>query len=224
MDAPAQLAPLPPDIPMSPVASLHALLCSCLLLALGGCASHEFTFEADLPGDFQLTGDAQYSGADCDGSAGPTVTHRLFETPGHSERPHRVSFQVPLSTREGGCTRELSRIQIQLDGDSADLAGSPRAPDQAFATLEFRNRLPDASQRMPDRGVRIFDGRCRWLQPVPGDLLMKERTLQCQASDLTGNWLEGPPGGSLQRNELPGRIVRLAIGMAPDAPATAAGQ
>jgi len=203
---------------------LWRLLSVMATLGLSGCASEQFTFEADLPGDFQLTGDAQYSSASCGGSAGRTVTHRIFETPGHSERPHRVSFQVPLSTRESGCTRELSRIQIQLDGDFAALAGSPRAPDQAFATLELRNRLPDTAQRMPDRGARIFDGRCRWLQPVPGELLMKQRTLQCQASDLMGNWLEGPPGGSLQRNELPGRIVRLAIGMAPDVPATAAGE
>lgn len=203
---------------------LWRLLSVMATLGLSGCTSHEFTFEADLPGDFQFTGDAQYSGASCGGSTGRTVIHRLFETPGHSERPHRVSFQVPLSTHEGGCTRELSRIRIQLDGDSADLAGSLRAPDQAFATLEFHDRLADSARRMPDRGVRIFDGRCRWLQPVPGDLLMKQRTLQCQASDLMGSWLEGPPGGSLQRNELPGRIVRLAIGMAPDVPATAAGE
>ncbi|MCP1623337.1 hypothetical protein [Pseudomonas nitroreducens] len=189
-------------------------------LVLSGCASNEFTFEADLPGDFQLTGDAQYSGATCE----QPVTHRIFETPGHSERPQRVSFQVPLSTREGGCTRDLSRIEIQLDGDSADLAGTPTAPDQAFAILRFQDRLADAALRMPRKGVRIFDGQCRWLQPAPGELPMQQRTLQCQASDFMGNWLEGAPGGSLQRNELPGRIVRLAIGMAPDLPATATGQ
>ncbi|MGC4012414.1 MAG: hypothetical protein QM805_27680 [Pseudomonas sp.] len=210
--------------PRSLKRQLWQLLSVMAALGLTGCASDEFTFEADLPGDFQLTGDAQYSGANCGESAGQTIVHHLFETPGHSERPHRVSFQVPLSTHEGGCTRDLSRIQIRLDGDSADLAGSPRAPDQAFATLDFRNRLPDASQRMPDRGARIFDGRCRWLQPAPGELLTKERNLQCQASDLMGSWLEGLPGGSLQRDELPGRIVRLAIGMAPDVPATAAGE
>lgn len=210
--------------PRSPNRRLCQLLFVMAALGLAGCASEEFTFEADLPGDFKLTGDAQYSGANCGNSADQKLTHRLFETPGHSERPHRVSFQVPLSTHEGGCTRDLSRIQIRLDGDSTDLAGSPQSPDQAFATLEFRHRLPDASQRMPDRGTRIFDGRCRWLQPVPGEPLMKERTLQCRASDLLGNWLEGSPGGSLQRDELPGRIVRLAIGMAPDVPVTAAGE
>lgn len=209
---------------MSPVASLHSLLCSCLLFALVGCASNEFTLEADLPGNFKLTGDAQYSGANCAGAAGRTVTQRIFETPGHNERPRRVSFQVPLSTREGGCTRDLSRIQIQLDGSSADHTGSPTAPDLAFATLDFRERLADSTQRMPDKGVRIFDGQCRWRQPAPGDLLMKERTLQCHASDLMGNWFDSAPGGSLQRDELPGRIIRLAIGMAPDVPATAAGK
>lgn len=223
MDAPAQPAPLPPDIVMPFAPPLHILL-ACALIALGGCANNEFTLEADLPGDFKLTGDAQYSSADCSGSAGQTVTHRIFETPGHSERPKRVSFQVPLSTRDGGCTRDLSQIRIELDGETAEHPGGSSAPDLAFATLDFRDRLPDVAKRMPDRGVRIFDGRCRWVQPAPGELLIKGRTLQCHASDLMGNWFEGVPGGSLQRNELPGRIVRLAIGMAPDVPATAAGE
>lgn len=191
--------------------------------ALAGCASDEFTLEADLPGDFALAGDARYSlpdGSHCESPAGNHLTRRIFATDGHSERPYRVSYQVPLSIRADGCKRLLSQILIEMDGESATHPQDAVAPDISFAKLAIRNQLSIEGSAMPKRGVRIFDGRCRWLLP---DSPAGERQLDCRASDIDGNWLAGRPGGELQRDELPGRIVRLAIGVAPDVPAASAG-
>ncbi|MDG9855485.1 hypothetical protein [Pseudomonas nitroreducens] len=190
---------------------------------LGGCASDEFTLEADLPGDFQLRGDAQYlpsPGGTCSGATKQSVSHHLFNTPGHAARPQRVSFQVPLIARADGCTRQLSRIQIQLDGESASHPNDVVQPDQAFAILSFRDHLPAAAWEPPRQGAIIFDGQCRWLLPPAEAGSTIERRLQCSASDLQGRWFDATPGGTLRRSGLAGRTVRLAIGAAPDVPAT----
>ncbi|MFV3331781.1 hypothetical protein ACNFIA_12685 [Pseudomonas sp. NY15437] len=189
-------------------------------LALGGCASNEFTLEADLPGDFALAGDARYSlpaGSHC-GAAAESVTQRLFTTDGHAQRPHRVSYQVPLSLSSDGCRRELSHIRLAMDGESASHPLEAFAPDVSYANLAIRSQLAPGSAGMPKHGVRIFDGCCRWLLP---DSPSGERQLQCNASDINGQWFDAKPGGELQRDQLPGRIVRLAIGVAPDIPASA---
>lgn len=200
---------------------LWRLLPALAALTLGGCASDTFTFEADLPGDFSLVGDARYTAAEgshCDSPTGASLTQRLFATPGHSERPFRVSYQVPLSIRSDGCKRLLRHIRIEMDGESATHPEAVIAPDISFANLDIRNRLAAGSARMPEKGVRIFDGRCRWLlAAIPAG----QRRLECHASDINGTWLADKPGGELQRDELPGRTVRLAIGVAPDIPASA---
>lgn len=192
------------------------------VFALGGCASDEFTLEADLPGDFALAGDARYSmpeGTHCDAPAGDSLTQRIFATPGHSSRPYRVSYQVPLSLRSDGCKRVLSHILIEMDGESASHPDDAIAPDISFANLAIRSRLSTSRDAMPKRGARIFDGRCRWVLSASAS---GGRILECYASDIDGSRFDGKPGGELQRDQLPGRIVRLAIGMAPDIPASAA--
>lgn len=206
--------------PLRRIAALPLLL---LAAVLGGCASDDFTLEADLPGDFQLSGDAQYTqaaGSTCAQASGASISHHLFTTPGHAARPQRVSFQVPLSTRSDGCTRELSRIQIQLDGESASHPNDAVQPDLAFAVLSIRDRLPATAWQPPSSGAIIFDGQCRWLLPPVDAGSAIERRLQCSASDLQGRWFDATPGGTLRRGDLPGRTVRLAIGAAPDVPAT----
>lgn len=208
-----------PSRPLRRIA--RRLLPTLAALALGGCASNEFTLEADLPGDFSLVGDARYSppeGHHCDASAGDDLNRRIFATPGHSERPYRVSYAVPLSLRSEGCTRVLSHIRLEMDGESATHPQDAVAPDISFAHLSIRDRLPAGIRGMPKKGTRIFDGRCRWLLP---DAAGGERQLQCHASDINGSWFAGKLGGELQRDELPGRTVRLAIGVAPDVPASA---
>lgn len=205
--------------PFRPASRLLLVLAA---LALAGCASEEFTLEADLPGDFALAGDARYSlpeGSHCESPAGPHLTQRIFATAGHGARPHRVSYQVPLSVRVDGCKRVLSQILIEMDGESATHPQDAVPPDISFARLAIRSQLSAGSSGMPKRGARIFDGRCRWLLP---DSPAGERQLDCHASDIDGNWFADGPGGELQRDQLPGRIVRLAIGVAPDVPAATA--
>ena len=189
-----------------------------LTLGLGGCASNDFTLEADLPGDFKFTGDALYV-APANSACAQESRHRLFETAGNGERPRRISFVVPLKQQRDGCNLELSGIRIELDGSSQHIYSDGKRADTALASLAVRDRLPAGEPGMPREGTLIFDGQCRWIAPADGSL----RTLQCRASDLQGHWFEGAPGGVVQRNQLAGRTVRLAIAM-PAEPSELAGE
>lgn len=198
-----------------------AIRFTCLtLLALGlvGCASNDFTLEADLPGDFKFTGDALYV-ASGSGACAQQSRHRLFETSGNGERPRRISFVVPLKQQHDGCKLELSGINIELDGSSQTIYADGNRADIALAGLVVRDRLPAGEPGMPREGTLIFDGLCRWIMPAGGTV----RTLQCHASDLQGHWYQGAPGGVVQRNQLAGRTVRLAIAM-PTEPSKLAGE
>ncbi|MFV3306153.1 hypothetical protein ACNFBT_12810 [Pseudomonas sp. NY15181] len=198
---------------MHPPATRLAFLLS---LGLGGCASNDFTLEADLPGDFKFTGDALYV-APHNSACTQESRHRLFETPGNGERPRRISFVVPLEQRRDGCTLELSGIRIELDGSSLPIYSDSNRADVALAGLVVRDRLPAGEPEMPRQGTLIFDGQCRWIAPADGS----PRSLYCRASDLQGQWFEGAPGGVVQRNRLAGRTVRLAIAMPAEPPAIA---
>ncbi|WP_152226449.1 hypothetical protein [Pseudomonas sp. SCB32] len=194
---------------------------ACLaLLALGlvGCASNDFTLEADLPGDFKFTGDALYV-TTTNSACTQQSRHRLFETSGNGERPRRISFVVPLKQQLEGCNLELSGISIELGGSSQPVYSDGNRADIALAGLVVRDRLPAGEPGMPSEGTLIFDGQCRWTTPADGSV----RTLQCHASDLQGNWFEGAPGGVVQRNQLAGRTVRLAIAMPAELPELAGG-
>lgn len=189
---------------------------ACLALfvvGLGGCASNDFTLEADLPGDFKFTGDAVYVAAE-NSTCAQQSRHRLFETAGNGERPRRISFVVPLKQQHAGCNLELSGISIELDGSSLPIYSDANRADIALAGLVVRDRLPAGEPGMPRSGTLIFDGQCRW-RAAPAD---GARTLQCHASDLQGHWFEGAPGGVVQRNQLAGRTVRLAIAMPAELP------
>jgi hypothetical protein len=187
-------------------------------MLLGGCATEEFVLEADLPGNFALVSDARYSlpaGSRCGDPAQTSVTQRIFQTAEHGARPRRISFPVPLSIRAGGCTRELSQVNFELDAKPSSPAAANLAPAPALASLSILGRLAEGAPKMPERGARIFDGLCYWKSGLDS------QRLECHASDIDGSRFDGNPGGQLQRDELPGRIVRLAIGMAPEIPATA---
>lgn len=202
----------------APTARLARLvLTGSLALGLTGCASNDFTLEADLPGDFKFTGDALYV-ATANSACPQQSRHRLFETDGNGERPRRISFVVPLKQKREGCNLELSGISIELDGSSLPIYSDSNRADVALAGLVVRDRLPAGEPSMPREGTLIFDGQCRWVVPADGAV----RTLQCHASDLLGHWFEGAPGGVLQRDQLAGRTVRLAIAM-PAEPTELAG-
>jgi len=186
-------------------------------LGLVGCASQEFTLEADLPGDFAFTSDALYV-ATANAACAQESRHRIFETSGNGERPRRISFVVPLQQQRDGCNLELSGIRIELDGSSQLHYSDGKRADIALAELTVRDTLPAGHPGMPREGALIFDGQCRWTSPADGSV----RTLQCHASDLQGHRFEGAPGGIVQRNQLAGRTVRLAIAM-PAEPSELAG-
>ncbi|MDN6855834.1 hypothetical protein QO207_04460 [Pseudomonas sp. CAN2814] len=197
---------------------LYRLLPLLAAAALTGCASNDFTLEADLPGNVSLNGDAHYSWANptCGSGTADIPTRRIGESAGHNERPRRVTFQVPVAMLDKGCELMLDRVVFSLADSPAPATGK----HVQVAELAVRRQEDSGSAGMPKSGLRIFDIRCRWPIAAGGE----PDNAQCHAVDAAGNWAGASPGGALRIDELRGNTVRLTIALDLAPPAVIAGQ
>ncbi|UXJ53190.1 hypothetical protein [Pseudomonas citronellolis] len=197
----------------------HLLLAASLLL--GGCASgagDSFTLQADLPANFKFTGDAYYvpaPGETCsvpERIGGRRPDRKFFESD-YEAAAHRVEFQVPLRDKVRGCPLVLRSMRVELRGKwrlNAPLTESSSSSDTA--SLSFRDALPANYPGMPASGVRAVEGQCHWMFRTVGPQRYIIKLLKCQALE-DGQLQKWKPGAVLQHDQLPGRTVRLAIGM-----------
>ena len=197
----------------------HLLLAASLLL--GGCASgagDSFTLQADLPANFKFTGDAYYvpaPGETCsvpERIGGRRPDRKFFESD-YEAAAHRVEFQVPLRDKVRGCPLVLRSMRVELRGKWRP-ATRPNEDfaDYDSASLSFRDALPANYPGMPASGVRAVEGQCHWMFRTVGPQRYIIKLLKCQALE-DGQLQKWKPGAVLQRDQLPGRTVRLVIGM-----------
>jgi len=197
----------------------HLLLAASLLL--GGCASgagDSFTLQADLPANFKFTGDAYYvpaPGETCSVPkriGGRRPDRKFFESD-YEAAAHRVEFQVPLRDKVRGCPLVLRSMRVELRGKWRP-ATRPNEDfaDYDSASLSFRDALPANYPGMPASGVRAVEGQCHWMFRTVGPQRYIIKLLKCQALE-DGQVQKWKPGVVLQRDQLPGRTVRLVIGM-----------
>ncbi|KSW25485.1 MULTISPECIES: hypothetical protein [unclassified Pseudomonas] len=197
----------------------HLLLAASLLL--GGCASgagDSFTLQADLPANFKFTGDAYYvpaPGETCsvpERIGGRRPDRKFFESD-YEAAAHRVEFQVPLRDKVRGCPLVLRSMRVELRGKwrlNAPLTESSSSSDTA--SLSFRDALPANYPGMPASGLRAVEGQCHWMFRTVGPQRYIIKLLKCQALE-DGQVQKWKPGAVLQRDQLPGKTVRLVIGM-----------
>ncbi|MCL6690720.1 hypothetical protein M8R19_18595 [Pseudomonas sp. R3.Fl] len=193
-------------------------------LFLGGCASgagDSFTLQADLPANFKFTGDAYYvpaPGETCsvpERIGGRRPDRKFFESD-YEAAAHRVEFQVPLRDKVRGCPLVLRSMRVELRGKwrlNAPLTESSSSSDTA--SLSFRDALPANYPGMPASGVRAVEGQCHWMFRTVGPQRYIIKLLKCQALE-DGQLQKWKPGAVLQHDQLPGRTVRLAIGMSEE--------
>jgi len=201
----------------------HLLLAASLLL--GGCASgagDSFTLQADLPANFKFTGDAYYvpaPGETCsvpERIGGRRPDRKFFESD-YEAAAHRVEFQVPLRDKVRGCPLVLRSMRIELDAKWTDRKFGRNWRDTGgdVASLSFRDALPANYPGMPTSGVRAVDGQCHWMFRTVGPQRYIIKLLKCQALE-DGQVQKWKPGAVLQRDQLPGKTVRLVIGMSEE--------
>lgn len=215
--------PILDNAPSLCFASRHfarALAIIALALTAGGCVfapAESFTLQAEVPADFRVKVDAYYepaTGETCEApprQRGEVAPNRKFFTSEYQSIARTAEFQVPLTTRPGGCPLVLSSLRLNLDAKWgtrwSDIGGD-------FASLSFYDELADDRPGFSATGVQAFQGQCQWLFRTVGPKRNIRKILHCRAVDANGQMLKRMAGGVLQRDQLPGRTVRMVFNMA----------
>ena len=200
----------------------RALAIIALALAAGGCVfapAESFTLQAEVPADFRVKADAYYepaSGETCEApprQRGKVAPNRKFFTSEYQKVARTAEFQIPLTTRAGGCPLVLSSLKLNLDAKWgtrwSDIGGD-------FASLSFYDELADDRPGFPASGIQAFQGQCQWLFRTLGPKRNIRKILHCRAVDADGQMVKRMAGGVLQRDQLPGRTVRMVFSMAAE--------
>lgn len=185
------------------------------VLAATGCAmkpADSFILEVDLPANFRFKSDAAYRpamGETCTlpKRRGKRPEDKVFDTLGKSVA-NRVSFEVPLTEVVDGCPLVLRSITFDIDvqwGKRWSDAGGD------FALIGVRDRLDPDMPGMPDSGVQELPGRCQWLFRTVGPERAISKVLKCHSVDAEGQLRKARAGGTVQRNELKDKTVRMVL-------------
>jgi hypothetical protein len=107
----------------------------------------------------------------------------------------------------------LSSLKLNLDAKWGtrwhDIGGD-------FASLSFRDVLGTDLPAFPSTGAQAFQGKCQWLFRPLGPKRNIRKILHCRAVDADGQMVKRMAGGVLQRDQLPGRTVRILFRMAKE--------
>ncbi|MEX5584004.1 hypothetical protein [Pseudomonas lurida] len=191
-----------------------------VLIALGvvgltGCVGkpvERFTLEVDLPAEFRFIGGANYgpaTGETC------TLPRRRGKRPErktfiarYKPMAERVSVELPLTEVIEGCPTVLRSVDFDIyakwgkrDTDvGGDIAGfSIRDPSNAD--------IPG----MPETGVQQLHKQCQWLFRTAGPQHAIIKVLTCKAFEAILQPLEQRSGLVVQRDQLPGKTLRLML-------------
>ncbi|WP_342214901.1 hypothetical protein [Pseudomonas sp. TH41] len=200
----------------------RTLAISILALTAGGCVfapAETFTLQAEVPADFRVKADAFYvpaTGETCEApprESGKVAPNRKLFTSEYQNIARTAEFQIPLTTRAGGCPLALSSLRLNLRArwgpDRSDTDGD-------FASLSFYDELADDRPGFPASGIQEFQGQCQWLFRTMGPYRYIVKILHCRAVDADGQMVKRMAGGVLQRDQLPGRTVTMVFKMAAE--------
>jgi hypothetical protein len=199
-----------------------ALAIIALALAAGGCVfapAQSVTLQAEVPADFRVKVDAYYAPATGETCVAPprqrgkVAPNRKFFTSEFQSIARTAEFQIPLATRAGGCPLVLSSLRLNLRGK-----WGPDRHDGSndFASLSFYDELADDRPGFPASGIQEFQGQCQWLFRTLGPNRNIRKILHCRSVDAEGQMVKRMAGGVLQRDQLPGRTVRMVFRMATE--------
>jgi hypothetical protein len=200
----------------------RVLVIGALALAAGGCVFapvESFTLQAEVPADFRVKVDAYYAPATGETCVAPprqrgkVAPNRKFFTSEFQSIARTAEFQIPLATRAGGCPLVLSSLRLNLRGK-----WGPDRHDGSndFASLSFYDELADDRPGFPASGIQEFQGQCQWLFRTLGPNRNIRKILHCRSVDAEGQMVKRMAGGVLQRDQLPGRTVRMVFRMATE--------
>jgi hypothetical protein len=190
----------------------HALLAVGMVWLTGcaGRAADSFTLEVDLPAEFELKTAANYRPAPGEictlpRRRGKRPERKVFFTD-YKPSASRVSYELPLNERVEGCPLVLASVEFDFNAKwgtrNADFGGD-------YARIYFRDRLE--THGMPESGIQQLNGVCQWWFRTIGPAHGIRKILQCRSIDATGQLQTARPGGVAQRDQLPGKTLRMVL-------------
>ena len=193
----------------------QALCLGAFALVMSGCSvttPKTFTFQADVPEDFTVTGTGNYipaPGETCTGRSGkPFRVGRLHFKPEQPKTAHQVEFKVPLTENKLGCSAVLHSLKLTIEGRWGP---GREHTSQEFATFSISD---DTSQQTSTS--QVFKGQCQWLFRTMGPYRYIVKIPNCRALNANGNMAKPMIGGSLHRDQLADSTVRLVLSVAKE--------
>ena len=195
--------------------NLRAWLLSTSMSLLTGCSMtppKTFTFQADVPENFTVTGTANYKpapGETCIAPSGEAfTTGSLFFKPEQPKTAHQVEFKVPLTDDDHGCSMILRGLKLTIEGQ-----WGPRELDMGQETASF-SVSDEPSGQTPV--AQVFKGQCQWLFRTMGPYRYIVKIPKCRALNTNGDMEKRMIGGRLHRDQLADSTVKLVLSVAKE--------
>ncbi|WP_411388344.1 hypothetical protein [Pseudomonas sp. MPB23] len=185
---------------------LQLLYISVMAWAVSGCSllpTESFNFQAELPENFTISATTYYDAASGESCPG----HKVVK----SEQPkgtQLIELKLPLTERVKGCSRVLKSVVLNIKGQwgKRDLDMSLQK-----GVLSIRDEPTETTRPFPASGPLVFQGQCQWLFRTSGPNRVIRKILQCRALDANGVVQKRLVGGSMLREGLAGRTVKLVL-------------
>ena len=200
--------------------NLREWLLSASLYFLAGCSltpPKTFTFQADVPENFTVTGTANYKpapGETCIAPSGEAfTTGSLFFKPEQPKTAHQVEFKVPLTDNDHGCSMVLRGLKLKIEGQ-----WGKRELDMSLASTGF-SISDEPSANLPANSTppaRVFKRQCQWFFRTAGPERFIRKILQCRALGANDEMAKPMIGGRLHRDQLADSTVRLVLSVAKE--------
>ena len=184
----------------------RALYISAMAWLLSGCSllqTESFNFQAELPENFTISATTYYDAASCESCPG----HKVIK----SDQPkgtQLIELKLPLTEKVKGCSRVLKSVVLNIEGQwgKRDLdIGLQRG------ALSIRDEPTETTRPFPASGPLVFLGQCQWFFRTMGPYRYIVKVLECRALDANGVVQKSLMGGSMLRDGLAGRTVKLVL-------------
>ncbi len=184
----------------------RALYISAMAWLLSGCSllqTESFNFQAELPENFTISATTYYDAASGESCPG----HKVIK----SDQPkgtQLIELKLPLTERVKGCSRVLKSVVLNIEGQwgKRDLdIGLQRG------ALSIRDEPTETTRPFPASGPLVFLGQCQWFFRTMGPYRYIVKVLECRALDANGVVQKSLMGGSMLRDGLAGRTVKLVL-------------
>ena len=185
---------------------LRAIYISAMAWAVSGCSllqTESFNFQAEVPENFTISATTYYDAASGESCPG----HKVIKS-GQPKGTQLIELKLPLTERVKGCSRVLKRVVLNIEGQ-----WGTRELDMSLQSgaLSIRDEPTETTRSFPESGPLVFQGQCQWSFRTMGPYRYIVKVLQCRALDANGVVQKSLMGGSMLRDGLAGRTVKLVL-------------